>query len=173
MEMKSIDIPFLRSILSYDPISGILTWKKHRWKRMVGKKAGTKTYLGYLTVQIDRKIFLVHRLAWAIHHGEWPVQIDHINGEKEDNRLSNLRNCSSKENSQNRRTVLSKVGVLGVCKSGSGFKASIGVNRKSKYLGTFKTVELAHNAYLSAKAELHNAPTQQAGLVSSPIPGTP
>lgn len=106
-----------------------------------------------------RKI-LAHRLAWAIHSGEWPkFEIDHINCDESDNRITNLRDVTKSVNQQNKRTPRSdnKTGFLGVKKSTNSnrFIAQITVLGKVKYLGIFKTPEEAHSVYLTAKRLLH------------------
>jgi hypothetical protein len=80
---------------SYDPQTGVLT--------RCGKPVGTMSGAGYLIVQAAKVRVLVHRLAWRLHFGEWPTQeIDHVNRDTTDNRISNLRQASPSENKRNR-----------------------------------------------------------------------
>lgn len=101
----------------------------------------------------------MHRVAWLIVHGAWPVGlIDHINGEKVDNRLANLREADKAINAQNRRgpAATSTVGFLGVSRQKNGrFQARIGVGGKNVALGTFDTAEEAHAAHIAGKRRLH------------------
>ena len=92
----------LNDVLYYNKETGVLTWKflKHH-KHLIGKRAGCSDN-GYLRIRIDRKYYMAHRIAWFMSHGRFPVGfIDHANGNGEDNRLANLRECSAQENSQN------------------------------------------------------------------------
>jgi HNH endonuclease len=103
-------------------------------------------------------LHLAHRLAWLYVHGIWPERkIDHINGNPCDNRLVNLRDVSQAQNMQNYRKAKSgsALGIQGVTRNGTGFMAQLTVNYKNVYLGTFRTSEAAHEAYLVAKRNLH------------------
>ena len=127
---------------------------------MAGVSAGAvRPRDGYIQIAIRRKMYQAHRLAWLYVHGEWPRhQIDHINGNPADNRICNLRDVTQFENMQNLHGPLSrnKSGLLGVSRflDYDLWRSRIMVNGKqtNKY---FKTKELAHEAYLKAKAELH------------------
>lgn len=127
----------------------------------IGDIAGTIRN-GYVIISIDRKNYRAHRLAWLYMTGKWPdLDIDHINGIRNDNKFINLRNVSRSINIQNMKSAKSqsKTGVLGVFYDGNKFKSQIGIDGKTIYLGCFKTQELAHQAYLSAKRELHKGYT--------------
>ena len=114
---------------------------------------------GYLTIFCNGFRYAAHRLAWLYVHGEWPpAHIDHINGIRTDNRISNLRSVTASVNAQNMRRAMknSKTGVLGVTKCGNRFKAQLAIPRGSnKYLGLFKTIGEAQQAYLDAKRSTH------------------
>lgn len=106
--------------------------------------------------------------ALSTRKDEYPVfgtqpcgQIDHINGDKTDNKLSNLRDVAQAINRQNQKhaNAGSGTGLLGVSKRKDGYSARIGVGRKSVWLGLFKTPEAAHAAYLSAKRDAHEGCT--------------
>tara|TARA_R110002094_G_scaffold157781_2_gene144049 strand:+ start:17418 stop:17915 length:498 start_codon:yes stop_codon:yes gene_type:complete len=132
---------YLLSILSYNPITGEVTWENptsHRLKR--GDRAGCVNGNGYRIITFQRNPFLEHRLIWLMLYGEWPEQIDHINQDKTDNRLSNLRNASSLENHRN--LSISKrntSGFTGVSwsKTYQHWVASISLNKKSVCLGCY------------------------------------
>jgi hypothetical protein len=151
----------LKQHLSYDPETGIFIRLKSGWSTRVGKPAGTYDTKGHLQAKINGRLHLLHRLAWLYVHGEWPaLQIDHINGVKDDNRIANLRLATARQNSQNRRRAQSdnkSSGLLGVSfdrRMGKYFGQII--NRGSrKFLGYFDDPDLAHEAYLKAKANLH------------------
>lgn len=137
---------------TYDPLTGILTSKAKG--RQVGSLGD-----GYLKVYVGSgNKPAVHRIAWLLVHGTLPAQIDHINGDRQDNRLANLREVVGWSNQQNvrRPTVRNKLGVLGVSSSGYGrFFATITSKGKTVHLGTHDTAELAHAVYVKAKRELH------------------
>ena len=101
----------------------------------------------------------MHRLAFLYQTGQWPArQVDHINGVRDDNRWSNLRESTNAQNSQNERRARSSntVGFLGVSRHRSGrFRARIVVDGKERSLGLHDTPQIAHSAYLSAKRDIH------------------
>lgn len=153
----------LYELFHYDKYSGIFTRKTNRKNAPLGSKAGSlHKHLGYVQIRVKSKLYLAHRLAWLYVTGEWPrFQIDHINGNRSDNRIDNLRDVTVQENARNRQKTLAKTGLLGVVKSGSGFKATIGVSGKNVYLGTFQSQLDAHKAYLNAKKIYHKINSQQ------------
>lgn len=157
-----MSIDELKQVLSYDQNTGEFTWTdKASYKCFVGKKAGSIVN-GYIAIRYKRKAYKAHRLAWAFVHGYYPQQvIDHINGNKSDNRIINLRDVSRHENQQNIKTALAtnKSGYLGVSPADNKWKATIRVSGQYKYLGVFDTPELAHAAYLDAKREFHKGCT--------------
>ena len=149
----------LLSLLEYDCNTGLLKWKKQKQSRVNGKIAGYKSR-NYIKVQIDGAEFMAHRLVWRLVTGVDPgsAQIDHINGDKHDNRFLNLRLASNAQNAMNRRaSTRNSSGYKGVsyCKRRSKWIATIRIDGKSVYLGGYSTAELAHMAYCKAAAELH------------------
>lgn len=105
----------LKELLHYDPDTGIFTWKQPRSGVVVGAVAGRKDTAGYWAIQIYRRIFRAHRLAWLYVYGSWPSRdIDHINRARDDNRLCNLREATRSENSYNRLKKSDRQGVPGV-----------------------------------------------------------
>ena len=151
----------LLEVLHYDPDTGVFTWKVAVGSKIkAGKTAGSLTSNGYICIGIDCTHYQVHRLAWFYVKQAWPNnQIDHINGVRGDNRLVNLRDVNNSENAQNTRNPRSSnnSGFLGVniFKRDKTFQAQITVNGKKKHLGYFTTATVAHEAYLTAKRELH------------------
>lgn len=155
----------LKELLWYDAQTGIFRWRLERKCGLIKPwaKAGW-TDGGYTRIQIGPKGHLAHRLAWLYEFGVWPSKdIDHINGNRSDNRLCNLRDVSRKINTQNRRAapVNGSCGLLGVSKhrNTGKFTAGIYIQGKRKHLGIFDTAQQAHEAYLAAKREFHEGCT--------------
>lgn len=152
-----------RELLEYDPETGAFKWKRRdsrhfagtpgrtsshaaaNWNaRYAGKPALTaKTCDGYLHGNIHNRRVKAHRVAWLVVHGEWPDgQIDHINGDRSDNRISNLRVVSDAENKRNAKLYsTNKTGVPGVSWDRARGKWQAQCLRKP--LGRFDTFEEA------------------------------
>lgn len=163
MYSQHYSVEDLRSRLAYDPLTGALTWKKCRDSGKIGTQAKSLDVCGYIQVNVAGKVLKGHRIAWAIHYGEWPSeQVDHINGLRNDNRISNLRQVSNQLNCQNQRNGVRKneTGFMGVHfdknrKEGKKYRAKIQLDGKQYHLGGYETAELAHQAYLTAKRKIH------------------
>lgn len=151
----------LRAYLRYDADAGVVYWvtapgNDSKFRRQVGDVAGVPNSSGYLSISFNRKHFLAHRVAWALHFGEWPAgYIDHINGSRTDNRIANLRLATHQENIRNaKRPITNTTGYKGVRRKKGKFKAVIHIDGKDRGLGTYSTPEEAHRAYQAA-AEKH------------------
>lgn len=145
-----MNIDALKSLLRYEPDTGLIYWIA-KGKGMIKKKAaGTKLHSGYLGICIGPKRWQAHRIAWALHTGAWPKdQIDHINGIKTDNRACNLREATNSQNGKNLGiSKANKSGVKGVSfETYTGkWKATIRVNGKSISIGRFDNIEDASQA---------------------------
>lgn len=160
--MSNID--YLRQRLDYDPDTGSLTWcfcdaRPSCWNaRYAGKSAFAGTDKdGYRKGKVDGASYFAHRVAFAIFHGYWPSEtIDHINGEKSDNRIANLREASRSQNQQNRPKQKNNTsGFKGVTRHRSGWMAKIKLNGKTHYVGLYSTPELASVAYDVAAKTMH------------------
>jgi hypothetical protein len=151
----------LRLLFDYNKSTGQLVWLNPLARRTKkGAIAGTVNSRNYIQIKIDGKLFLAHRLIWAIVHGsiQDDMQIDHINGNTLDNRIDNLRLCTSTENNANRRAhIRNKSGYKGVSwdKNKQKWLASIMANRVFYRIGFFDDPKLAHIAYCKAASELH------------------
>lgn len=160
----------LRNQIRYCAESGNFYWMKTVYDPVDGSFHGVvdadakpiKAYRstnGYLYIKAGGKKHLAHRLAWVLSTGHWPKQqLDHINGNCEDNRLCNLRECTVGENAQNHTLRKdSTTGFIGVCfnKTAQKYMAYINKDGRRHNLGYYSTPEAAHVAYLEAKAGLH------------------
>lgn len=167
-ETKLVTQSILKQLFDYDPTTGYLTWSKNHVKQnYIGKRAGfMDNYNGYRVIHsINGKKYREHRIIWMWHNGEFPKeQLDHINGIRDDNRIENLRECTNKQNSENRTVHSNKNKTskyIGVQHRGNGVKvkpwrARIMHNMKNISLGYFETEEEAYQAYVEAKAKYHS-----------------
>lgn len=127
----------LKEVLKYNKNTGIFT--------KGGKSIGYDDGRGYLRTLIDGKQYRLHRLAWLYQHGTFPdnsLDIDHINQNKRDNSIDNLRVVSHIENSRNQKKHSTNTsGVSGVYKFGKKWRAMIRFKDKLIHLGLFKEKE--------------------------------
>ena len=141
----------LMKALAYNPDTGIVFWvNRPRITTSNGQEAGYRRKDGYRQICFNQKKYLAHRIAWLLHHGSWPTgDVDHIDGNPSNNKLSNLRDVTHSVNLQNRKGAQSqnKAGLLGVAKRKTHYTAQIHRNGRQVYLGAFTTAELAHQAY--------------------------
>lgn len=150
-----INQEILKSKLTYFPNDGVFKWNNNFYKN-VGYLAR-----GYIGIKINGKKYMAHRLAWLYMYGEFPkLHIDHINGNRLDNRISNLRLATNSQNMQNQKKGRkdNKTGFLGVyfCNHRKKYIAKIVINHKRIELGKFDNKEDAGEAYLKAKRLLHS-----------------
>lgn len=149
----AIPVAELHELFVCDALAGKLIRKVFCGGRPAGEAAGALNRVnGYTYVSVRLRKVLVHRAIWAMTHGEWPVlDIDHINGDRSDNRLANLRVATRQQNIGNsgkRRNNTS--GYKGVTAYKGRWRAQIGAAGYRKALGVFDTPELAHAAYCAA-----------------------
>ena len=150
----------LKELLDYNQDTGIFTWKKNVSSRArVGDIAGSLSQAGYMNIVISKKKYSSHRLAWFYIYGEFPSNdIDHINNNKSDNRIINLREATRNQNNCNRNIQKNnKSGVKGIYKHTQYDKwvAEIKINKKSIYLGVFDNLELAKLVISEARNKYH------------------
>jgi hypothetical protein len=135
----------LRELLNYDSSTGEFTWCERRSSVPAGGTAGCLKD-GYIVIRVDGVLYRAHRLAWLHVHGEWPKdQLDHVNHERADNRLTNLRQVDNRENARNTTLrVDNNSGRVGVswASRDKRWKAQIGVvvdgRTKVVYLGNYR-----------------------------------
>ena len=155
----------LKEIVSYDESTGIFTWKERKCPtefntKFANKKAGCVCPVyGYVKIQIKGNQYKAHRLAWLYVYGEFVKMIDHKDNIRHHNWIDNLRNCTYSQNQQNKIKCekRNKSKLLGVTflKRDNRYKAQIGLNKKTIYLGSFETSIEAHNIYIEAKRQIH------------------
>lgn len=149
----------LNSVLRYDSESGHLYWKEDRGRHKVkGKIAGYAHCEGYVAVGLDGKRFLAHRVAWMLTYGTWPDEwIDHVNGNRSDNRLVNLRECSPSENNSNRKNGPGRDLPKGVSfhRRTGKYQAHVRKSGRVVYSGLFASVEEAAVAYVANASIAH------------------
>jgi len=142
----------LLAAIEYDPETGIITRKiTTTYRSKTGVKGGGVDDRGYGQIWVLGKHYRVHRLAWFYMKGEWPGLVDHINGNKSDNRWSNLRLADKSLNAANQRQKASRKLPKGVYQypyqyGGRPF-AQIRVKNLVIMLGKFDTVAEAKAAY--------------------------
>lgn len=161
-----LTIEQLKAAVAYDRDTGKFVWLSARNHYTIGREAGSLDSYGYRRISIGGTFYKAHRLAWMYIYGALPPsELDHINGDRDDNRITNLRLADRYINTQN---------ISMRCGNSSGFrgvsfyrptakwKAQIRHRNKTTHLGYFETPEDAHAAYVSAKMHIHpgfSAPT--------------
>lgn len=162
------DTELLRKLLEYDGNTGLFRWKArspdmfggstahcNRWNgRLAGKAAGMLRSDGYVSIAVYNQKYLAHRLAWSLHHGFEPIEIDHINGDRADNRLVNLREVTRTENNMNSALQSNNVsGMPGVTwdNQTKRWRATIKQNSKTIDLGRWDTIYEAQAARKTAE----------------------
>lgn len=162
----------VRALLHYDSSTGLFIWRERSAEDFATDRAArswntrysgspalhTDRGNGYLQGQIDGHIYKAHRIAWLHHHGVWPKgDIDHINGDRADNRIENLRDVSRSVNLLNKpKAATNSSGVKGVswAQERGQWNARIGVDGFYKNLGYFDCFDAAVQARLEAEAAL-------------------
>jgi len=148
--------PGLITNFKYDSTTGHITRIKSAGNVKAGSLCNTLSSKGYVRIFFNGSRYLAHRLAWLFTYGYWPEnQVDHINGNKTDNRISNLRCVNTSTNCTNQRAarINNKLGIQGVhlIKSSGRFRAICSVNKRTHHLGVFDTAEEASIAYETFK----------------------
>jgi hypothetical protein len=148
----TVTLEYLRECFIHDAATGALVWK-HRplahfknqnamsaWNaHYAGKPVGTMNEDGYMQCTLFRRRMKLHSVCWSLVHGVHPSpMLDHIDGDRANNAITNLRECTVAENSRNMRQKENATGMKGVRKSGAKFTAQISVDCKKLHLGTLR-----------------------------------
>lgn len=158
MDTQNLTAERLRALVSYDKITGILTWRVAARGITTGAVAGSARKDGYRVVRVDGALYLAHRLAWLYVHGVWPDgKLDHHDRCRDNNRITNLREATNELNAQNRGSAQSnsRTGLLGVSRKRGKWTAEIASEGVKYRLGSFDTPEAAHKTYMQFKRLLH------------------
>lgn len=149
----------LKEVLHYSPETGLMTWKSGANRKCSNQPAGTPRSDGYLSIGLDYRRYLAHRLAWLFVYGEMPdkgLYLDHIDGNKANNKISNLRLATHSQNQMNSKPR-SVSGTKNVVWSESNKKWTVRfkANGKTLYYGIYKNLEDAKRVADSKRLELH------------------
>jgi len=177
--MKNKILPsqdYLNSILSYDKDTGVLTWKERKFEsalangwntRYSGKPLTTVGSAGYIFVTIDNSKYLAHRIIWKMITGNDVLIVDHINRNRIDNRLCNLREASTSLSMHNKKHKSCRL-PQGVQPNGNRFMARISHKSKTIHLGTYPTAEEASEVYCLVADMIYATPPTAAFLDIGP-----
>lgn len=156
---ERIDLSEASSAFVYCPMTGELRWSHHQNNvtRLMGKLAGSRDPRGYIKLSFRGAPIWAHRLAWALYYNQWPDGvIDHIDGDRSNNAIKNLRVVTQKENTQNARLRSNKTSAYrGVSCCRGQWAAVIYIDKKQQWLGVFETEHEAASAYNAAALEAY------------------
>jgi len=148
----------LKQLLHYDPTTGVFTRILSKRSDRCGKQPGSLNTKGHIQIRLDGTLYVAHRLAWLYVTGHFPIdQIDHINGNKSDNRLVNLREATNKQNQENIPLQTNNTsGYRGVSfdKRLKKFRSYVCHNRQQICLGFFEDIDFAAEVARKARDEL-------------------
>lgn len=155
-------------LFDYNPEIGWFTNRFSRGRAAKGARTGAETGHGYRRIIVDYIKHYEHHLAWLYVHGEYPDEIDHINGNRADNRIANLRLCTRSQNKFNSETATGASGLKGAYldKRNLQWYSKVQFGGQVKFLGNFNTPEECHEAWKDAvdsyvgEFAFHNRPLE-------------
>lgn len=153
MAKKPLSRDRLCELLEYDPETGLFRWLESRGRVSAGHIAGSlKNDSGYIFIRVDEEMYRAHRLVWLYVHGRFPPEdMDHINGDRADNRLSNLREATRSQNLANSKKRVTAMGIYKGAhfdKRRNKWSSRFAENGKLRFLGYFETPEEANARYM-------------------------
>ena len=156
-ELRSgITAEWLRDNLVYVPETGVFMWRVRGQGRNMDRAMGTTVWPGYHVLKLQNEVYYAHRVAWFYVHVEWPSDhLDHIDGDRSNNAIANLRIATPAQNVARRETKRRIAPSRGVFPHGVGFVARIHYAGKRHYLGYFSTLEAARAVYEAKAREIH------------------
>lgn len=170
---KKASIERVRELFTYEPETGEFYWTDKCAKNVKpGGLAGFRDKCGYWGITIDYVIYKAHRVAWAYVYGEWPdLDIDHIDGQRGNNSIKNLRLATNHQNQANRKTAFGKSKYKGVCfhKMNKKWMAQLKKDGETEFIGYFSTQEDAAIAY-NKRAILRHGEFAALNTIAEPEP---
>ena len=143
-------------LFEYDPETGVFRNRISRGRAKAGARAGSPAGHGYRRIIVDYGKYYEHRLAWLIIHGTWPGELDHVDGNRSNNAIGNLRLATRTQNNANGCWATGASGLRGVYKDKRRphkWFAKIQVDGRHIFLGWHNTPEDARAAYLKAASK--------------------
>lgn len=156
-QRKELTPERLKEALQYERETGLFRWCSTTRATKAGEVAGSIRVLGYRSIMIDGISYYAHRLAWFLEHGEWPKHhVDHINGDRADNRIENLRDVTVSQNSHNTSKLgpRNTTGFRGVAKYRDKFIAQMNIDGFAEAISMHDTPEEAAEAYKKRYIEI-------------------
>ncbi len=150
---KPLPLDEIRARWDYDPETGAFRWKISIPSKHIvpGTVSRALSGAGYVMLSVAGRTYRAHRVAWALVRGTEPFELDHINGDRKDNRITNLRPCNHSQNQSNIGKKTRKFDLpTGVHMNGRGYRAVIMVDYRYINIGTYVTPEAARKAYVAA-----------------------
>ncbi len=150
--MPRCSVERVRELFVYDPATGVMTRRVRCGKSLPGETFGTVNGRGYLVGMVDYRLYLVHHLAWLYVFGVWPPRLDHRDTDCGNNRISNLREATARQNEANKGlTKANTSGFKGVTRrKANSYRATIKINGRATHLGYRTSPEEAFELYKEA-----------------------
>ena len=145
--------------ISYENDTGNLVWNKTKGRAHKGEKVGWLSKHGYIEAQVQGKRFKAHHLVWYIHHGYFPKQLDHVDGDRVNNKIENLRECTTVENARNRKKKDNRALPRNVYHAhiDGKYRVCLTIGGKQLSFGTFSDLAAADRVAKQARESFYGA----------------